>query len=168
MLGARAKRMVETGKSQRLKLGDHLVSPRTLYYHHGLYVGGNKVIHYAGLANGIQSGPVKLSTLEEFLAGRLYELRKYEERKYSRRQAVARARARLGEDLYNPAFNNCEHFVDWCITGKYRSQQADIVMGVSGGLGGFLLSRGGAALHAASRVLRAEIKTIWGRISSTV
>lgn len=160
--------MVETGKSQRLKLGDHLVSPRTLYYHHGLYVGGNKVIHYAGLANGIQSGPVKISTLEEFLAGHPCELRKYEERKYSRREAVARARARLGEDLYNPAFNNCEHFVEWCITGKYKSQQVDIVMGVSGGLSGFLLSRGGAALHAASRVLRAEIKTIWVQISSTV
>ena len=154
--------------SQRLKLGDHLVSPRSLYTHHGLYIGKGKVIHYAGLANGLQGGPVKISTLEEFLAGSGYELREYKERKYARREAVARARRRLGESLYNPAFNNCEHFVEWCITGRYRSKQADIVMGVSGGLGGLLLSRGGAAAYAIARVLRAETKTTWNQVKAAV
>jgi hypothetical protein len=154
--------------SQRLKLGDHLVSRRVLFSHHGLYVGRNKVIHYAGLADGLQSGPVKISTLEEFLAGHPYEVRDYKKRRYSRRQAVARARARIAENLYNAAFNNCEHFVEWCIAGKHRSRQADIVMGVTGGLGGFLLSRGGAVAHAASRLLRAEAKTIWGQIKKSV
>ncbi|MGZ8388721.1 MAG: lecithin retinol acyltransferase family protein [Rhodoplanes sp.] len=38
------------------------------------------------------------------------------------------ASSACAKDLYNPAFNNCEHFVEWCITGKYKSQQVDIVM----------------------------------------
>jgi cell wall-associated NlpC family hydrolase len=28
--------------------GDHLVSPRTGYQHHGLYLGDHQVIHYQG------------------------------------------------------------------------------------------------------------------------
>jgi hypothetical protein len=136
---------------QKPKLGDHLVSPRRLYRHHGLYAGRGMVIHYAGLANGLQAGPVKISTLEDFLSGAPYEIREHRKRAFTRRESVARARARLGEDLYNVTFNNCEHFVEWCITGKSKSRQIDLLLGAVGGVPGFLIGRGGAKLYAASK-----------------
>jgi Lecithin retinol acyltransferase len=44
---------------RRLRIGDHLVSPRRFTSHHGICVGNGQVIHYAGLASGLQAGPVK-------------------------------------------------------------------------------------------------------------
>ena len=38
--------------SNQLPLGAHLVSPRWGYTHHGIYTGGGRVIHYAGLSEG--------------------------------------------------------------------------------------------------------------------
>lgn len=140
------------------KLGDHLVSPRGLYKHHGLYAGRGKVIHYAGLANGLQTGPVEISSLDDFLSGSTYKIREHRNRVFPRRECVARARARLGEDLYNVTFNNCEHFVEWCITGKSKSKQIDLLLGAMGGVPGFLVSRGGAKLYAASKRPRNKLK----------
>ncbi|MBP4061169.1 lecithin retinol acyltransferase family protein [Aeromonas sp. Prich7-2] len=38
-------------------IGAHLVTPRTGYDHHGIYVGNGKVVHYAGFARGFNTGP---------------------------------------------------------------------------------------------------------------
>jgi hypothetical protein len=69
---------------------------------------------------------VKVSPLIEFLADHPYKVREYKTRTYSGEDSVERARARIGEDLYHPVLNNCEHFVTWCITGKPRSTQVDM------------------------------------------
>src|SRR5262245_59687729 len=45
-------------------LAAHLVTPRALYTHHGIYVGNGRVIHYAGLAHGLRRGPVEEVSLE--------------------------------------------------------------------------------------------------------
>ena len=34
--------------------GDHIRVKRPLYYHHGIYVGKGKVIHYSGKDNSIR------------------------------------------------------------------------------------------------------------------
>ena len=138
----------------RLRIGDHLVSARRFTSHHGIYLGNGQVIHYAGLASGLQAGPVKVSSLEDFLADHSYKVREYKTRTYSREESVERARARIGEDLYHPVFNNCEHFVTWCITGKTRSTQVDLLFGLTGGAWGLLLSRSGPVLHALYRWMR--------------
>ena len=39
----------------QLRLGDHLLSPRRFITHHGIYAGNGQVIHYAGLASGLQA-----------------------------------------------------------------------------------------------------------------
>ncbi|SEM38990.1 Lecithin retinol acyltransferase [Butyrivibrio sp. ob235] len=44
---------------------------------------------------------------------------------YSAQETVERAKSRLGEDKYNLAFNNCEHFALWCKTGIKESSQVD-------------------------------------------
>ncbi|WP_429195258.1 lecithin retinol acyltransferase family protein, partial [Aeromonas veronii] len=40
-------------------------------------------------------------------------------------ESLARAHQRLGERAYNLQFNNCEHFVTWCIQGVHHSEQVD-------------------------------------------
>jgi len=56
------------------KKGDHLKSSRSVYTHHGLYVGDDRVIHYSGLSDGIQSGPIEEVSLDSFCSGHDYEI----------------------------------------------------------------------------------------------
>lgn len=108
-----------------MQAGDHLVTPRTGYTHHGLYVGDGRVIHYSGLADGLSRGAIELCSLDEFRAGRPVRVREHLLRVYSREESVERAYSRLGENLYSVFLNNCEHFVTWCIQGLHSSRQVN-------------------------------------------
>ena len=108
-----------------MQIGDHLVTPRLGYTHHGLFVGDGSVIHYSGFAHGISSGVIEVTSLESFCDGNEVHVRTYKSRKHSRKVSVERAYSRLGEDWYNMLLNNCEHFVTWCITGQHSSSQVN-------------------------------------------
>lgn len=45
---------------------------------------------------------------------------------YSPEETVVRAKSRIGEEKYNLAVNNCEHFAIWCKTGVHESHQVNI------------------------------------------
>lgn len=106
-----------------LSQGAHLISPRSGYTHHGIYIGDGLVIHYAGLANGLESGPIEITTFERFTYGKPVNIRKHVVRRYSGQEVVNRAKSRLGERGYNLATNNCEHFCTWAWTGDNFSPQ---------------------------------------------
>ena len=110
-----------------LKIGAHLISPRKGYTHHGIYIGNNCVIHYAGLSDGIKSAPVEKTSVDNFCQGAGYSIRTYSDAKHIGSDVVKRAKSRLGEDTYSVFNNNCEHFCIWCITGKHDSKQVDKV-----------------------------------------
>jgi len=97
-------------------LAAHLVSPRRLYTHHGIYVGGGRVIHYAGFSSGFHRGPVEEVSLEEFAKGRVVRIRT-DPREFGPSEVVSRARGRLGENDYRLLTNNCLHFCSWCQRG---------------------------------------------------
>ena len=105
--------------------GDHLVVSRWGYDHHGLYAGNNQVIHYTGpfSSEGPVTGRIIVSSLEIFTGNGDCYLREYSHRYYSPSESLARAHQRLGERAYNLQFNNCEHFVTWCIQGFHYSTQ---------------------------------------------
>lgn len=44
---------------------------------------------------------------------------------YSGEETVERARSQIGENAYNLALNNCEHFAIWCKTGLRESSQVN-------------------------------------------
>ena len=102
----------------------HLVTPRTLYSHHGIYVGSGRVIHYAGLAHGFRRGPVEEVSLEHFANGHRIWVR-HEAPRFNRNEIVERARSRLGECSYRILTNNCEHFCAWALRGESRSTQVE-------------------------------------------
>ena len=110
-----------------MQIGDHLVTPRTGYTHHGLYIGNQEVIHYAGKL-GSDSGRIAKVTLAEFCEGASCRVRDYPLRVYGRKESIERACQRLGECDYNVVFNNCEQFVAWCIMGIGYSEQINTVV----------------------------------------
>ena len=105
--------------------GTHLVTSRRGYMHHGIYVGRGMVVHYAGLSRFLRSGPVEEVTMSRFSMGRAVRVIDYSESKYSPQEIVLRARSRLGENDYHVLRNNCEHFCNWCISGRSRSKQVE-------------------------------------------
>src|ERR1700683_2361314 len=50
--------------------GAHMVTPRRGYTHHGIYVGGGRVVQYGGLSWGLRRGPVEEVPLSQFSQGR--------------------------------------------------------------------------------------------------
>lgn len=110
-----------------MQFGDHLVTPRTGYTHHGLYIGKQQVIHYEGKL-GCDSGCIAKVTLAEFCDGASCRIRDYPLRVYGRKESVERAYQRLGECDYNLALNNCEQFVAWCIMGIGYSEQINTLV----------------------------------------
>ena len=110
-----------------MQVGDHLVTPRTGYTHHGLYIGNQQVIHYEGKF-GSDSGRIAKVTLTEFCKGASCRVRDYPLRVYGRKESIEHACQRVGESDYNLVFNNCEHFVAWCIMGFGYSEQINTVV----------------------------------------
>lgn len=108
-----------------MERGDHLISPRMGYSHHGLYLGRNQVIHYTGFSDGRHKGTIAITTLEEFCQGEGFTLQTYPFRLYSHEESAQRALSRLGEDWYDILLNNCEHFITWCILGLHSSHQVN-------------------------------------------
>ena len=106
-------------------LGAHMVTPRRGYTHHGIYVGGGKVVQYAGLSWGLRRGPVEEVCLSQFSQGARVWVRVVGSRWFDQHEVVRRARLRLGEDRYSLLTNNCEHFCEWCVRGQHRSYQVD-------------------------------------------
>jgi hypothetical protein len=130
-------------------VGAHLVTPRTGYSHHGIYLGGAKVVHYSGLASGPQSGPVEETDLQAFAAGKGFSVKTYLN-SYSQEEIVLRARSRLGESSYNVFNNNCEHFCLWCIVGDHTSAQVDRITWIGAPSVGSIIGLAARGLVAAS------------------
>lgn len=116
------------GCRQHPPAGLHLVTPRLLYEHHGLSLDGGWVIHRTGPGDAITDGTVCVVTLDEFADGKSWRIQPHRSRRYSPSESIERGRSREGEVAYNVALNNCEHFVNWCIEGEYRSDQVQRVL----------------------------------------
>ena len=110
---------------ESLQPGIHLSTPRLGYRHHGLYAGDGRVLHYAGLHRFGRRGVVEEVSLAQFTRGRGYAVLDQVAARFEGRQAVERARSRLGEDRYRLLSNNCEHFVTWCLSGSAHSAQVE-------------------------------------------
>ncbi len=112
--------------------GDHIRVNRVVYYHHGIYVSDNKVIHYntEGDGDGLSGNAKVLCTsLDDFLEGGKCQVRNYSsyEKKllFPAGIIAKRAKGKLGEKGYNLVFNNCEHFANWCALGVKKSEQVE-------------------------------------------
>lgn len=105
--------------------GAHLTTPRRGYVHHGIYAGDGRVVHYAGFSRILRRGPVEEVPLAVLARGRGVRVTPPVAPKFDGAARVERARSRLGEDRYRLTSNNCEHFCEWCIHDRPRSEQVE-------------------------------------------
>lgn len=84
--------------------------------HFGIATGYGTVIHTSA-----RFGRVEETDMAEFAGGRMVTQIHYNH-SHSGAELVARARSKKGM-RYNVLINNCEHFVNWVLTGKGRSKQ---------------------------------------------
>lgn len=124
----------EVEKKKRLYPGDVIFVERMggLYRHYGLYIGKEKVIHYASNDGDFgETISIHEDTLTRFLseAERCY-ICKFPAHapvpgyhRFTKQEALERAYQRLGETEYDLIHNNCEHFAIWCRTNISESLQ---------------------------------------------
>lgn len=116
---------MQTPVPESIPVGAHLATPRRGYVHHGIYIGGGRVIHYGGFAQAWRAMPVQEVSLEQFSRGHEITVRPWPAPAFAGEAVLWRARSRLGENRYSLLLNNCEHFVEWCIGGRARSRQVE-------------------------------------------
>lgn len=119
--------------------GNHLVTKRIGYTHHGIYIGNKQVIQYSGFSgesfntddiipiDKYNRSSIEKVSIESFTQGNGYWIEEHPNTKYTQKEIVERAHQRLGEFKYNLPFNNCEHFANWCIYNTNFSKQSKTV-----------------------------------------
>ena len=113
-----------------LEYGDHIYVRRKgmLYSHHGIYAGEGHVIHFKGAEKEKRNPAVIMTEIENFLSGGKLRKRKYKHR-LQNDETLRIAKNHLSKKGYSLAFNNCEHFAAYCVTGKKKSIQVRRVIG---------------------------------------
>jgi Lecithin retinol acyltransferase len=168
---------VERVEPGDLREGDHLYIVCKLplgawFQHHGIYLGNLQVMHYATRFPDFKDGEVKIASLTQFqkFNGRKNRLHRI---RYAGAEAgdriVARAHRRMGEKEYHLTRNNCEHFANWCATGKATCKQHDIFCGVLNLVNGTLVGPAKKTVRVARRVKAGTMRTVKraaGRVSS--
>lgn len=140
-----------------MRRGDHLVSLRAGYTHHGIYIGCGEVLHYSGFGDSV-SGPICRASLDRFSGGNPTTVLSHPAAVYDAEERIARGYSRLGENSYNLVTNNCEHFVSWCIYGASTSEQIRSVLRAAG-IPGITIVPGVAAVIAAASQSEEPVKT---------
>ena len=109
--------------------GEHLFIRKEFYTHHGIDAGDGTVIHWNLPGEDEKSlrdkkrARIIQTSMESFLKGGELCRVAYPGPGMDPEDVVGRARSRLGEKGYHLLFNNCEHFANWCVTGKPLSGQ---------------------------------------------
>ena len=111
--------------------GDMIRVDAGRYYHIGIYIGNEQVIHFAGpepnLLTDASVAKIRQDSLDHFAMGRPIEVREYSIRekikKRSGRKIISIAQSHLGEGGYDIIYNNCEHFANLCVFGVAFSSQ---------------------------------------------
>ncbi len=107
------------------KFGDHIKTKIDSVFHHGVFVSENEIIHFCSneafsiLSNDLE---IKKTNIAVFAQGNKVEVIGYpKSKRLSVEKSVEKARSKIGNKDYDIIFNNCEHFVNSCITGERQS-----------------------------------------------
>jgi hypothetical protein len=106
------------------KRGDHIRADRVLYWHHGIYAGEGRVIHFSGTGSEKANAAIRYDSYEAFSKGDSVERVDYVSCN-TPDETIAIAELLLARRDYSLVFNNCEHFCSYCKTHKRRSAQVE-------------------------------------------
>ncbi len=114
-------------------VGDWVRVYRNGYWHHGIYIGNGWVIHFTAPGHkDVQNARVVLTDWATFMAtSRRAQIVRPRVPVFAPDVIVQRAHLQMGRGGYNLAFNNCEHFASWCVTGRFESVQVKTAGGAT-------------------------------------
>lgn len=123
---------------------DHLIVRRRGYTHHAVDLGDGYVVQYGrGVADAARAS-VQITPRATFAKGRPIE-QGTSPCAFPPEDVVRRALSRVGEREYHLLWNNCEHFVTWCRSGRRVSRQTERFVTAAGIASKLALSAGTAA-----------------------
>lgn len=102
------------------------------YYHYGIAVDENTVVHFTALTEDITSNKKEMkiieTSLDKFLRGGQLEVQTPYDSRFTRDQVVEKAKrwidcVQFRGKYYNLTTNNCEHFARYCYYGSHSSKQ---------------------------------------------
>ncbi len=106
---------------KKLTPGDQIRVARKGYYHHGIYIGNDEVIHYTSLLGDIANPndiKVMKTSLDFFLKDGYPEVRAYTLKEKchlrNKKEIINLAISKIGEGEYDFIHHNCEHFSNEC------------------------------------------------------
>lgn len=111
--------------------GDWIRSKINGYYHHGVFLNENEVIHYCseqGFSILNRNMEVRKTGIDVFSQNNIIEVRSFdgENEKINDQQKVCtRADSMIGEKKYDFFYNNCEHMTNDCFFNKRESEYID-------------------------------------------
>ena len=117
--------------------GDHIRVLRSFgYYHHGVFISNEEVIHFTSTSDDSifdwSKASIMKTDLQQFLRGGELEIVKHDANKLLPFDDIVEyARDCVGDTGYNLLFENCEHFANECVIGEHRSKQADGFIGAA-------------------------------------
>ncbi|WP_404363145.1 lecithin retinol acyltransferase family protein [Corallococcus coralloides] len=121
---------------RKLRPGTILRVGRTGFWHYGVYIGGDEVVHFTSVDSDVSTdNQVMRTPMSRFLGDASeFQTLKFPQRVrgrrvYSGRATCARAIEKIGMGGYSLLDNNCQHFAVWCKTGVAISGQTVLVNG---------------------------------------
>ena len=137
--------------------GDHIKVYRTGYWHHGIDIGNDRVIHFTGNKEKGYSGlgtsdlVITETSIEDFSCNANVKTVKYSEKSNDAETTVEIAQSYLGKSGYSLFDNNCEHFARYCKTNEWKSEQVqENVSKLGVGIGSVVASKAVVETVAAS------------------
>jgi hypothetical protein len=134
-----------------LTAGDHIVTNIDvlgLTEHHGLYIGNDEVIHLTE-----SEARVVKTSLYFFSDG---DDVRFKCSPNNPDEAIKKAKNSIGDGGYNILYNNCEQFVNYCISGKRTSNQVSNY----GHVGSHVAARYGSLGTGLSRVATGPVAIV--------
>jgi hypothetical protein len=121
---------------RQLHPGTVLRVGRPLYWHYGVYVGGDEAVHFTSEDSDVsENNQVMRTSMSKFLGGaEEFQVLAFPDivcgrKTFSREETCLRAIEKIGMGDYSIFNNNCQHFAMWCRTGVAISGQTVIVNG---------------------------------------
>ena len=112
-------KVVRTPVCNGIQRGDHVRVARGLYWHHAVAIDGEWLVEFG---SGIWGGVARYVHRSDFSRGSTIAVVPHPVR-FSPDESVCRAISQLGRNDFDLLTRNCEHFANWCVTGKWESWQ---------------------------------------------
>ncbi len=96
------------------------------FYHEGVYIGDDQVVHVIKKKDAIK---IRKDSLETFAKRKPVNVKRLYHSPFTKEEIARRAESMVGKKWrYDRFFNNCETFTNWASTGRSESDQAEITL----------------------------------------